>query len=214
MMVHQYNDPGYRLRNMLNLAGFLARSAVNGPGTRAVVWVQGCPLRCKGCFNEQFQSFSPAQMTDIGILADRILSVSGIHGVTFSGGEPFAQAGPLAELGRILRDAGMSIVTYSGYTCEQLGTGTDPDWPALLAVTDLLVAGPYREGLGSSQSLAGSGNQQVIPLGTRLRSFREICPGEVCGLTEFSIDAEGTITTSGFPELALIRGISSRCGGM
>jgi anaerobic ribonucleoside-triphosphate reductase activating protein len=108
----------------------------------------------------------------------------------------------------------MSIVTYSGYTCEQLGTGTDPDWPALLAVTDLLVAGPYIAGPGGSQGLTGSGNQQVIPLGTRLRSFRETCTGQERGLTEFSIDVEGTITTSGFPEPALVRRISQRCGGM
>jgi anaerobic ribonucleoside-triphosphate reductase activating protein len=215
MMVHQYNDPGYRLRNMLNLAGFLARSAVNGPGIRAVVWVQGCPLGCTGCFNEQFQSFSPAQMTDIGELAGRILSIEGIDGVTFSGGEPFAQARPLAELGLLLRDAGLNVVTYSGYTCEELGTGTDPDWPALLAVTDLLIAGPFVAGLTCSESLAGSGNQQVIPLGTRLRSYQENCPGEYPGgMTEFSIDTDGTITTSGFPDQALLRQIASRCRGM
>jgi anaerobic ribonucleoside-triphosphate reductase activating protein len=215
MMVHQYNDPGYRLMNMLNLAGFLARSSVNGPGIRAVVWVQGCPLRCTGCFNEQFQSFSPAQMTDVGNLAGRILSIEGIEGVTFSGGEPFSQAGPLAELGRRLRNAGLSIVTYSGYTGEELGTGTDPEWPALLAVTDLLIAGPYVAGLTRSQGLAGSGNQQVIPLGTRIRPDPENCPGEYpAGMTEFSIDTNGTITTSGFPEQALLRQITSRCGGM
>ena len=80
-------------------SGFLARSEVNGPGIRAVVWVQGCPFRCEGCFNERFLPFSPAQQVSVSELAGTILSLPGIDGVTFSGGEPFAQAGPLAELG-------------------------------------------------------------------------------------------------------------------
>ena len=101
-MVNDYNDPGCRPMSVLNLAGFLARSGVNGPGIRAVVWVQGCPFRCKGCFNERFQPFSPATGIPVDTLAGTILALPGIDGVTFSGGEPFAQAGPLAELALML----------------------------------------------------------------------------------------------------------------
>jgi pyruvate-formate lyase-activating enzyme len=35
----------------LNIMGYVDESAVNGPGTRAVVWVQGCLRECAGCFN-------------------------------------------------------------------------------------------------------------------------------------------------------------------
>src|SRR5512138_4028921 len=131
------NDPGCRPMPLLNLAGFLAKSSVNGPGTRAVIWVQGCPIRCTGCFNPQFQPFSPATLIPIAELARTILSLEGIDGVTFSGGEPFFQAGPLAALGERLRTEGLTIVTYTGYTADQIAAGDDPAWPALLAVTDL-----------------------------------------------------------------------------
>jgi anaerobic ribonucleoside-triphosphate reductase activating protein len=214
MMVHDYNDPGYRHMSVLNLAGFLARSEVNGPGTRAVVWVQGCPHRCKGCFNEQFQSFSPAQLVDIRDLADTILSLANIDGVTFSGGEPFAQAGPLAALGQQLRSAGLNIVTYSGYTCEQLASGTDPAWPALLAVSDLLIAGPYIADLTCLHLMAGSSNQQVIPLGTKIQSSDKISQTESAGgRSEFTIAPDGSIITSGFPTPAFLVQLASHCRG-
>lgn len=213
-MVHNYNDPGCRHMSVLNLAGFLARSAVNGPGTRAVVWVQGCPLQCEGCFNEQFQSFSPMHMVGTSDLADKILSIPDIDGVTFSGGEPFAQAGPLTELGQNLRDAGLTIVTYSGYTCEELATGSDPSWPSLLAVTDLLIAGPYRADLACPHPLTGSSNQQVIPIGTSLWFPPDSNqPGCIGSRMEFTITDNGTITTSGFPRTGLREQLASRCRG-
>ncbi|OPX61954.1 MULTISPECIES: 4Fe-4S single cluster domain-containing protein [unclassified Methanoregula] len=214
MMVTEYNDPGYRPMSMLNLAGFLSRSAVNGPGIRAVVWVQGCPFRCEGCFNGQFQSFSPATLVDPDDLARAILSIPGIDGVTFSGGEPFAQAGPLAELGERLRRAGLSVITYSGYTTEQLAEGNDPTWPALLAVTDLLITGPYVAGLAAPDPLKGSANQQVIALGTRIPVPRKAaCPAGAGSRMEFTIAPDGTVTTTGFPTPALVTEFSSRCGG-
>ena len=213
-MVNDYNDPGCRPMSVLNLAGFLARSEVNGPGIRAVVWVQGCPFRCAGCFNEQFQPFSPATVIPVDRLAGTILALPGIDGVTFSGGEPFAQAGPLAALGERLRRAGLTIVTYTGYTAGQLAGGDDPSWPALLAVTDLLITGPYIAELAAADPLMGSSNQQVIAIGTKIpASRRGPCPHHTRSRTEFTIAPDGTITTTGFPAPALIEQLASRCRG-
>jgi len=214
MMVHENNDPGCRLMSVLNLAGFLARSEVNGPGTRAVVWLQGCPHRCEGCFNSAFQPFSPATLTPVEALAGTIRSLENIDGVTFSGGEPFAQAGPLAELGAQLRKEGLSVVTYTGYTPEELAAGDDPAWPALLAATDLLIAGPYVAARAYPDPLKGSANQQVIPLGTRLAIPQHTRRPDAAGSrTEFTIAPDGTVTTTGFPAPALIRKLASRCRG-
>ena len=214
MMVLPNNDPGCRPMSVLNLAGFLAKSEVNGPGTRAVLWVQGCPIHCQGCFNVPFQSFSPATIVPVSELAETILSLPGTDGVTFSGGEPFAQAGPLAALGERLRPAGLSIVTYTGYTAEQLAAGDDPAWPCLLAVTDLLVAGPYVAGLAGADPLKGSSNQQAISLGMKIA-----CPNSsgfshpACSRTEFSIATDGTVTATGFPAPAFLERLESRCRG-
>ena len=213
-MVNDYNDPGCRPMSVLNLAGFLPRSEVNGPGIRAVVWVQGCPFRCRGCFNEQFQPFSPATIIPVDRLAGIILAHPDIHGVTFSGGEPFAQAGPLAELGDQLRRAGLTVVTYSGYTTEQLASGNDPAWPLLLSVSDLLITGPFVAELAAADPLKGSSNQQVISLSTRIPgSGRGACRGNARSRTEFTIAPDGTITTTGFPAPAILEQLASRCRG-
>jgi anaerobic ribonucleoside-triphosphate reductase activating protein len=213
-MVIPNNNPGCRPMSVLNLAGFLAKSEVNGPGTRAVVWVQGCPLHCEGCFNVPFQSFSPATLIPVETLAARILTLPGIDGVTFSGGEPFAQAGPLAALGERLRRAGLTIVTYTGYTAEQLAEGDDPAWPALIAATDLLVAGPYIAGLARPDLLKGSSNQQAIFLGTKIPVSQETAhPDPARRRTDFTIAPDGTITTTGFPVSSLIGQLASRCRG-
>lgn len=39
--------PGY-----LNIMGYVDESEVNGPGCRAVVWVQGCHRQCPQAINE------------------------------------------------------------------------------------------------------------------------------------------------------------------
>jgi anaerobic ribonucleoside-triphosphate reductase activating protein len=213
-MVNDYNDPGCRPMSVLNLAGFLPRSEVNGPGIRAVVWVQGCPFRCEGCFNEHFQPFSPATVIPADNLADIILALPGIDGVTFSGGEPFAQAGPLAALGERLRRAGLTVVTYSGYTTEQLARGNDTAWPLLLSVSDLLITGPFIAELAAADPLKGSSNQQVISLSTKIPgSGRGACRGDARSRTEFTIAPDGTITTTGFPAPALIGQLALRCRG-
>ena len=212
-MVLQNSDHGCRRMSVLNLAGFLARSAANGPGIRAVVWVQGCPHRCRGCFNPSSWSFSPVLPVSAEEIAGRILATGGIDGVTFSGGEPFAQAGALAIVGGLVREAGLTVVTYTGYTYGQLAAGTDPAWKLLLDATDLLIAGPYIDTLAScSEPHIGSSNQQVISLTGRVctESPHGQVPGEII---EFSVGPDGMVTTTGFPKETMLRQIAARCRG-
>jgi len=211
-MVPHTNDHGCRRKGELNLAGFLTKSAVNGPGIRAVVWVQGCPIHCKGCFNPMFWSFSPANMVSADEIAGRILAIKNIDGVTFSGGEPFAQADALASVGEQVRETGRTVVTYTGYTYEQLTSGTDPAWNRLLGVTDLLIAGPYIRTLACNNPYIGSSNQQLISLTGRVRTDApyEQAHGEIL---EFSIAPGGMTTLTGFPRENLVRQIAARCRG-
>ena len=90
-------------------------------------------------------------------------------GVTFSGGEPFCQAGPLAELARRVHGIGKDVVTFTGYTYEQLLAMGDPSVQALLDGTDLLIDGPFLEGQKNLElRFRGSENQRLIDMkGTR-----------------------------------------------
>lgn len=110
----------------LNIMGYVDESEVNGPGTRAVVWVQGCLRECSGCFNPESWPFEVNQLMAIDELADKILSNPRNQGVTFSGGEPFWQAPALAELGKKVKAAGLNLMSFTGFTLGELQSPSAP----------------------------------------------------------------------------------------
>ena len=46
----------------------IEHSTTNGPGTRFVIWTQGCPLNCDGCFNENTHNLNAGYAWIISIL--------------------------------------------------------------------------------------------------------------------------------------------------
>ena len=62
---------------VLNLADFCPQTEALGPGKRAVIWVQGCALRCPGCVSPSYRPFTPASLIEAGDLAARILQNPG-----------------------------------------------------------------------------------------------------------------------------------------
>ena len=107
----------------IRIAGTVNDSIVDGNGLRYTVFVQGCPHHCKGCHNPQTHSFDGGKEVSISDLFDAITSNTLLDGVTFSGGEPFAQANPLIELADLIKQStNLNIVTYTGYTFEEIVT--------------------------------------------------------------------------------------------
>lgn len=148
----------------LNIMGYVDESEVNGPGCRAVVWVQGCLRECPGCFNPASWSFEINQVMSIDTLAQKILNNPRNEGVTFSGGEPFWQAPALAELARQVKAAGLNVMSFTGFTLEQLRSPSAPAGAEdLLEQLDLLIDGAYIEPLAVNRpdSLVSSSNQRV-----------------------------------------------------
>ncbi|MBD2493297.1 4Fe-4S single cluster domain-containing protein [Nostoc sp. FACHB-280] len=151
--------PGY-----LNIMGYVDESEVNGPGCRAVIWVQGCPRACPGCFNPESWPFEMNQLIAVDTLAEQILSKPQNTGVTFSGGEPFWQAPALAALARKLKAAGLNVMSFTGFTLKQLQSDSAPPGSQeLLAQLDILIDGPFVESLAinSPNSPVSSSNQRV-----------------------------------------------------
>ena len=112
----------------------------DGPGVRTTVFFKGCPLRCAWCHNPEGQSFEIETInstTTVGsrvsrdrivgqdwtavALADELLKNADLMmqsggGVTFSGGEPLAQAEFLLELIPLLKEKGVDLaVETSGH---------------------------------------------------------------------------------------------------
>jgi anaerobic ribonucleoside-triphosphate reductase activating protein len=154
----------------LNVAAIAGRTQALGPGTRAVVWVQGCPFRCKGCLAPDWIPFTPALHLAPEEILER-LDLDQITGLTFSGGEPMAQAGGLAAVARLARrKKDLDLICFTGYRYEQLiSRPPNPGVAALLAEVDVLIDGPFVQRLADSHGLRGSSNQRIIHLTPRLR---------------------------------------------
>lgn len=178
---------------LLNLARTIPRSAANGPGQRFVVWVQGCAIRCPGCWNPDTWAFETRQLREAAELAVEILVTADIEGVTFTGGEPFHQARALAEVAARVRAAGLSVFVFTGYELHELNRSDHRD---LLDLTDVLVSGRYVQAQRSFESAwRGSSNQRVHFMTDR---YRESCMAG-SGSVEYHLDGDGQVVVTGFP---------------
>lgn len=149
----------------LRIAGTVNDSIVDGEGIRFTIFTQGCPHHCPGCHNPQTHDFSGGTIVDTDELMKKIKENILLDGVTFSGGEPFCQAEVLSVLGKQIHSLGLNIVTYTGYTFEQLYNGKEshPEWKTLLEETDILIDGRFEESLKSYECLfRGSTNQRYL----------------------------------------------------
>lgn len=148
----------------LNIMGYVNESEVNGPGCRAVVWVQGCLLHCPGCFNPASWAFEENQLVTVDDLVARIVANPRNQGVTFSGGEPFWQAAALAQVAARVKAQGLNVMSFTGFTLETLRSPAAPPGAYdLLDQLDLLIDGPFvqSQAVNSPNSLVSSRNQRV-----------------------------------------------------
>ncbi|MBN1772532.1 MAG: radical SAM protein [Deltaproteobacteria bacterium] len=144
----------------LRVHALLERSYANGPGCRAVVWVQGCSLRCDGCCNPGAQDPDGGHPVPVANLLARVRSIEGIEGITLSGGEPLQQAEAVGELLQEVRSTtGLSVVLFTGYAWDRVNR--QPDLATVAGLADIVVAGPFVQGLRLERGLRGSSNQTV-----------------------------------------------------
>jgi len=181
----------------LNIMGYVNRSEVNGPGCRAVLWMQGCKRECPDCFNPSSWSLSTNQLVSVEEIVERIVSEPANQGVTFSGGEPFLQATALAALAKQVKHAGLSVMSFTGYTLSELRS---PDAPAgasdLLDQLDILIDGPYVANLAIH-----SPDSPVSSLNQRLHIFNPTFADKIDWASdqiEIHILKDGTRVVTGF----------------
>ncbi|MGN1274943.1 MAG: anaerobic ribonucleoside-triphosphate reductase activating protein [Thermoguttaceae bacterium] len=147
----------------LRVAGIVPESITDGPGIRFVLFLQGCPHHCPGCHNPETQCLEGGTFMTADEILDRIRNDPLISGVTFSGGEPFLQAGLLAPIARECHRLGLNVMTYTGWTFEELVSAKNPAWNRLIAESDVIVDGPYRQDLRSYDTkFRGSSNQRLV----------------------------------------------------
>lgn len=146
----------------IRVFGTVNDSIVDGPGLRYVVFTQGCLHRCVGCHNPQSHDLKGGYFKDIDDLLVDIDQNPLLDGVTISGGEPFLQVEPLIDFVKKVKQRGLHVMIYSGYTYEDILSLSDQA-KLLLSLCDTLVDGRF---ILSQRSLSllyrGSSNQRII----------------------------------------------------
>lgn len=151
----------------IKIAGVVEESIVDGPGIRFVVFVQGCNHKCIGCHNEHSQDFSGGEYVNISDIVKKVKENPLLDGVTLSGGEPFEQADSVSKLAKELKQLGYNIITYSGYTYEEIQKKslTDRSFLRLLENTDILIDGKFElDKRNLRLNFRGSENQRIVDI--------------------------------------------------
>ncbi len=108
---------------------------VDGPGIRAVIFLNGCSLRCKYCHNPetwimQEKNYEPSSLVEKVIRYKPYFNHGG--GVTFSGGEPLLQPEFLIECSRLFKENGINVAL------DTAGAGIG-HYEEILKYTDLII---------------------------------------------------------------------------
>ena len=141
------------------------------------VCAQGCPHHCQGCHNPETWQFGCGTPMEEERIADIVATNPLCRGVTFSGGEPFAQAEGFTKLAQLLKERGYEVASYSGYTFEELLNGSEAQRELLKSI-DVLIDGRFELAQRSFEiPFRGSKNQRIIDV------KKSLTAGEPVGIT-------------------------------
>ena len=105
---------------MIRICGVVRESIVDGPGLRFVLFTQGCPHHCPGCHNPESHALDGGYEVTAEKVLEEFKKNPLLKGITLSGGDPILQAGELVGICREVHAMGKDVMTYTGYTYEEL----------------------------------------------------------------------------------------------
>ena len=117
---------------------FESLGAVDGPGIRFVIFMQGCPLKCKYCQNRDTWDMHSGTSYSLEAVVDKVLRYKNYimpnGGVTISGGEPLLQVPFLISLFKELKKHGIHTCIDTS-ACFQITKQMEE----LISLTDLFL---------------------------------------------------------------------------
>ena len=145
---------------------FESFGTVDGPGIRFVVFMQGCPMRCKYCHNPDTwgtnggKEYAPEEVVK-EVLKYKSYIQSG--GVTVSGGEPLLQIDFVTELFKLLKEEGIhTALDTSGVTFNAQDEQTVQKHKKLLEYTDLVLFDIKHIDADKHREITGHSNQNTL----------------------------------------------------
>ncbi|KUO10446.1 pyruvate formate-lyase-activating protein [Streptomyces sp. DSM 15324] len=142
-------------------------TGVDGPGTRFVLFVSGCPLRCLYCANPDTWHMRDGRETTVDeVMAEiekyRAFLTTAGGGVTITGGEPLLQSAFTSEVLRRCKETGLhTALDTSGFLGARAGD-------ELLADTDLVLLDIKSFDIGAYRKLTGGRLAPTLSFATRL----------------------------------------------
>lgn len=180
----------------MNIAHLEEHSFIYGPRCRFVIWVQGCSIRCKGCWNKEMWAFEDRIILSVKDLLLKIKNEKElIEGITLLGGEPLDQFDEVYELLVECRKLGLSTMLFTGYEMTEI---IEKQMLSLLDNLDILITGRYDKTKRTmNHQWIGSTNQEIHFLTDRYADYQI----ENNNYTEITINEDASLTILGFPQL-------------
>ncbi len=140
---------------------------VDGPGIRFVVFMQGCPLRCKYCHNPDSWLYNDGEVRSVTDLTNEIIKYKNYFGsnggLTVSGGEPLLQIDFVIELLKSVKKYGIhTAIDTSGYMFNEDNEETLLKYQELIKYTDLFLLDIKHIDDESHKNLTGVSNKNTL----------------------------------------------------
>lgn len=190
-------------QGMINIATYVPRSMISGPGERFVIWVQGCSLGCEGCWNPEMQPFKIKTLISTAELYKLIITELELEGITLLGGEPLHQSKELLSLVKKIKNRGLTVMLYTGYEIDEIN---DSDAIELVRNSDIVIPSRFvSEKRNTYLKWRGSSNQKILFNNNKYNKIYSKLDEE--NQVEIHIDENGNIRILGYPNNELIEGV-------
>lgn len=146
--------------------------AADGPGVRFVIFMQGCPMRCKYCHNPDTWSFSSGEKVSSDAILKRALRYRSYWknggGITVSGGEPLMQLDFLIDLFKKSKLENVHTVLDTSGNPFSKEEPFFSKFNELMKYTDLILLDIKHINSKKHEELTGFGNENILDMARHL----------------------------------------------
>ena len=139
---------------------------VDGPGVRFVIFLQGCPMRCKYCHNPDTWKMKSGSLRSAQSLIQEFQRNAAFYskgGITVTGGEALMQIDFLLELFALAKENGIhTCLDTSGVTYRPGESDYNRKLDELMAMTDLVLLDIKHIDPEAHKDLTGHGTTNIL----------------------------------------------------
>lgn len=147
----------------MNYVQILDIDTINGPGIRTTLFVSGCTIHCKGCFNKDYWDFNYGKEFTQETMDELLskLSRDAWDGLSILGGEPMDNFYTVLNICKVVKEKypNKNIWIWSGYTKDYI----EQHKKEIITYVDCMVLGPFvEEKRNLNLKFRGSENQHIF----------------------------------------------------